>query len=85
MSSSAIANRPKLPKLNCRLQQWLKESGLNYTQLANEIRDKTGGEVSVGAIRRLAKNQVDRIDISNALEICHFFGKSFSEMFYEEK
>ena len=79
--STGLTNRPKL---NSRLQQWLDEAGLNYTQLANEIEVKTGGQVSVGAIRRLAKNQFDRIDTSNALDIARFFGKRFDEMFYEE-
>lgn len=82
MSAGLAANKPKL---NSRLQQWLDEAGLNYTQLANEIETKTGGTVSVGAIRRIAKNQLDRIDISNALEITQFFGKRFDELFYEER
>jgi len=82
MSAGLAANKPKL---NSRLQEWLDEAGLNYTQLANEIETKIGGKVSVGAIRRLAKNQFDRIDTSNALEITQFFGKRFDEMFYEER
>ncbi len=82
MSAGLAANKPKL---NSRLQEWLDEAGLNYTQLANEIETKMGGKVSVGAIRRLAKNQFDRIDTSNALEITQFFGKRFDEMFYEER
>lgn len=58
---------------------------MNYTQLANRIEQKTGERVSLGAIRRLAGEQFDRIDCANADEISQFFGKKFEDMFYTEE
>lgn len=81
MSTAAMARH----RIRCRLQQWLDERGLNYSQLADQIEERTGSKVSLGAIRRLAREQFDRIDCSNADEISRFFGKTFEEMFYTEE
>lgn len=64
--------------IRCNLQSWIDEKGLDYSALARE------SGVGIGVIRRLAKNQFDRIDCANWQAICRFFGKSISELFYED-
>ena len=65
--------------IKSRLQEWLNEADLNYTQLA----DKAG--VSVAAIRRLAKNQFGRIDPGTWKAVCDALGKPINEMFWDDE
>ncbi len=73
-----------MARVRCRLQEWLNESEINYSQLSQKIELKSGKKVSVGAIRRLAKEQFERIECDNALDISLFFGKKFEDLFYTE-
>ena len=61
-----------------RLQQWLDEKGLNYSNAA-EI---TG--VHVQTVRRIAKNQSDRIDLETIEAICSGLNKPVNEFLYQE-
>ena len=61
-----------------RLQQWLDELGMNYSQAA----EVTG--VHVQTIRRLAKNQSDRIDLDTIQSICSGLNRSVSDFLYDD-
>lgn len=58
------------------LQLWIDEQGLDYSSLARE------SGVGVAVIRRLAKNQFDRVDCANWEALCVFFDKPIGELFY---
>lgn len=60
-----------------RLQQWLDEMELNYSQAAK----KTG--VHVSTIRRIAK-QSDRLDVNSIRSICMGLGKKPDNFLYGE-
>ena len=64
--------------IKCRLQEWIDEAGENYSTVAESV------GVSIGAIRRLAKNQFDRVDCQTWQSVCKYFNKSINELFYEE-
>lgn len=65
--------------IRCRLQNWIDDSGGNYSTVAESV------GVDVGAIRRLAKNQFDRIDCATWQAVCSYFQKPIGELFYTEK
>jgi hypothetical protein len=67
----------KKHSIQCRLQEWIDESGENYSTIALAI------GVSVGAVRRLAKNQFDRVDCLTWLAICDYFNKPLGDLFYK--
>ena len=62
-----------------RLQQWLDESNLNYSKAA----ELTG--VHVQTVRRLAKNQSNRIDLETIEAVCNGLNKSVADFLYQEK
>jgi hypothetical protein len=62
-----------------RLQEWMETEKLNYSTLAE------AAKVDVGVIRRLAKNQFDRVDCANWLAICRYFKKPLGELFYDSE
>lgn len=62
--------------IRSRLQEWMDDRGLDYSTLERE------SGVGIGAIRRLAKNQFDRVDCANWEALCKFFGKPIGELFY---
>ncbi|NJM67308.1 MAG: helix-turn-helix transcriptional regulator [Acaryochloris sp. RU_4_1] len=64
--------------IRCRLQEWIEESGGNYSTVAEAV------GVDVGAIRRLAKNQFDRVDCVTWQAICDYFKKPIGELFFQE-
>ncbi|PSB02363.1 hypothetical protein [Merismopedia glauca] len=64
--------------IRCRLQQWIDESGGNYSTVAVAV------GVDVGTIRRLAKNQFERIDCGTWQATCEYFQKPITELFYQE-
>lgn len=65
--------------IRCRLQSWIDESGGNYSTVANSV------GVDVGAIRRLAKNQFDRVDCFTWQAVCKYFRKPLGELFYTDE
>jgi hypothetical protein len=65
--------------IRSRLQDWIDERGLDYSTLARE------SGVGIGVIRRLAKNQFDRVDCANWEAICQFFDKPIDQLFYASK
>lgn len=65
--------------IRCRLQEWIDAMGLTYSAVAESA------DVDVGAVRRLAKNQFDRVDCATWQSICKLFNKQINELFYEEK
>jgi len=68
----------ELVAIKNRLQQWIDELELNYSQAAQ----RTG--VHVQTIRRIAKNQSDRIDLETIGAICSGLKKPISDFLYEE-
>ncbi len=66
-------------KVRSNLQEWIDDAGLNYTAVAFE----TG--VDIGAIKRYAKNQFDRVDCASWQAICTSFKRPLSDLFYEDK
>lgn len=62
-----------------RLQTWLDELGLNYSQAA----EKTG--VHVQTIRRIAKNQSERLDVSTVGAICRGLKRPVGDFLYEDE
>jgi hypothetical protein len=64
--------------IRCRLQEWIDETGGNYSSVATAV------GVDVGAIRRLAKNQFDRVDCATWQAICDYFEKPLCELFHRE-
>ena len=69
--------------MNClmiknRLQEWLDELGLNYSQAA----ERTG--VSISSIRSLAKQQASRVDFGTWEAICTSLDKPVESLFYWE-
>lgn len=65
--------------IQCRLQEWMNESDDNITTLSQ----KTG--VGTGVIRRLSKNQFDRVDCYNWQTLCEYYKKDITELFYTNK
>jgi DNA-binding Xre family transcriptional regulator len=64
--------------IRCRLQEWIDDSGGNYSTVADAV------GVDIGAIRRLAKNQFDRVDCVTWQAICDYFQKSLGDLFYRD-
>lgn len=64
--------------IRCRLQQWIDEADENYSTVALAI------GISIGAVRRLAKNQFDRVDCQTWEAICNYFNKPLGDLFYRE-
>lgn len=62
--------------IRSRLQEWIDDRGLDYSTLSRE------SGVGIGVIRRIAKNQFDRVDCANWELLCKFFKKPTSELFY---
>jgi hypothetical protein len=63
--------------IRCRLQQWIDESGENYSTISE------AAGISIGAVRRLAKNQFDRVDCFTWQAICDYFKKPLNDLFYK--
>jgi DNA-binding Xre family transcriptional regulator len=64
--------------IHCRLQEWIENSGENYSTIAVAI------GVDVNTIRRLAKDSFDRVDCATWQAICGYFERPIGELFYEE-
>ena len=63
--------------IKSHLQEWIEAEGLNHSTLAELAK------VDIGVIRRLAKNQFDRVDCANWLAICRYFKKPVGDLFYD--
>lgn len=65
--------------VRCRLQEWMESANLNYSTLS-----KSAG-VDIGVIRRLAKNQFERVDCASWQAICSHFKKPLGDLFYDSE
>ncbi|PSF35823.1 hypothetical protein C7H19_15480 [Aphanothece hegewaldii CCALA 016] len=69
---------PEKHNIRCRLQEWIDEADENYSTIAQAV------GISVGAVRRLAKNQFERVDCSTWETICDYFKKPLGDLFYRD-